>query len=129
MAHIKIFGNKKFLQGKKEKISEEIHKAVVMAFQYPKDKKFHRYFDMEEENFIYPKDRSEKYLIIEISIFEGRSNEAKRTLIREIYKNLKNSWGIEGIDIEITISETPKVNWGIRGLVGDELELNYKVEV
>jgi len=129
MAHIKIFGNKKFLQGKKEKISEEIHKAVVMAFQYPKDKKFHRYFDMEEENFIYPKDRSEKYLIIEISIFEGRSNEAKRTLIREIYKNLKNSLGIEGIDIEITISETPKVNWGIRGLVGDELELNYKVEV
>jgi hypothetical protein len=32
-------------------------------------------------------------------------------------------------DIEITIFETPKHNWGIRGLPGDELNLNYKAEI
>ena len=32
-------------------------------------------------------------------------------------------------DLEITISETPRHNWGIRGLPGDELHLEYKVEV
>ncbi len=28
-----------------------------------------------------------------------------------------------------TITETPKHNWGIRGLPGDELTLNYKANI
>lgn len=129
MVQIKIFGNKNFIKQNKETISNEIHKAVVESLKYPENKKFHRFLGLEKDDFIYPNDRSEKYLIIEISLFEGRSNEAKKTLIKEIYKNLKKALGIEGIDIEITIFETPKINWGIRGLCGDQLELNYKVEV
>jgi phenylpyruvate tautomerase PptA (4-oxalocrotonate tautomerase family) len=31
-------------------------------------------------------------------------------------------------DVEITIHESPKENWGIRGKPGDELSLSYKVE-
>lgn len=129
MGQIKIFGNKDFIKQNKETISNEIHKAVVESLKYPENKKFHRFLGLEKDDFIYPNDRSEKYLIIEISLFEGRSNKAKRTLIKEIYKNLKKALGIEGIDIEITIFETPKINWGIRGLCGDQLELNYKVEI
>lgn len=129
MGQIKIFGNKDFIKQNKETISNEIHKAVVAALKYPENKKFHRFLGLEKDDFIYPNDRSEKYLIIEISLFDGRSDEAKRTLIKEIYKNLKKALGIEEIDIEITIFETPKINWGIRGLCGDQLELNYKVEV
>jgi hypothetical protein len=37
--------------------------------------------------------------------------------------------GIHKNDVEITIFETPRENWGIRGLPGDELPLNYKVDV
>ena len=32
-------------------------------------------------------------------------------------------------DLEITISETPRHNWGIRGLPADELGLTYEVNV
>jgi hypothetical protein len=32
-------------------------------------------------------------------------------------------------DVEITIFETPKRNWGFRGLPGVEHALNYKIEV
>ena len=31
--------------------------------------------------------------------------------------------------VEITIFETPRGHWGIRGLPGDELDLNYTVQV
>ena len=62
-------------------------------------------------------------------MFEGRSVEAKKELIRGIYQNLESAAGITAQDIEITITETPKHNWGIRGKPGDELALNYKVEV
>ena len=32
-------------------------------------------------------------------------------------------------DIEIAILEAPKTDWGFRGKTGDEVELNYKIEV
>jgi hypothetical protein len=37
--------------------------------------------------------------------------------------------GIMPQDVEITIVETPRANWGIRGQVASELALGYKVTV
>lgn len=101
----------------------------MSALSYPAEKKFHRFVTLSEENFIYPSDRSERYIIIEISIFEGRSVAAKKALIRELFVQLESVADIAAHDIEITITETPKENWGIRGLPGDELTLGYTVEV
>jgi hypothetical protein len=42
---------------------------------------------------------------------------------------LKAHAGIDAQDIEITLFETPKVNWGIRGMNGEDLSLGYKVDV
>ena len=129
MAQIKIYGLKSNLEEKRTAISSSIHKAVMSALGYPPEKKFHRFISLENEEFIYPDDRSEKYIIIEISMFEGRTTEAKKILIRELYSNIGSQAGIDAQNIEITIFETPKENWGIRGMPGDELTLNYKVEV
>ena len=46
-----------------------------------------------------------------------------------MYQRLHDQLGIAGNDIEITLFETPKHNWGIRGVPGDELMLNYQVNV
>lgn len=129
MAQIKIYGLRSNLAEKRTAISNSIHEAVMSAFEYPPEKKFHRFISLENDEFIYPDDRSEKYIIIEISIFEGRTKEAKKALIRKLYSNISSQAGINAQDIEITMFETPKENWGIRGLPGDELTLNYKVEV
>ena len=84
---------------------------------------------LEDSDFIFPDDRSEKYKVIEISMFEGRSVETKKNLIRLLYQNLEQEAGMAGVDVEIIIYETSKCNWGIRGFPGDELELNYKVDL
>jgi len=55
--------------------------------------------------------------------------ETKKQLITHLIQNIHEKLNISLTDIEITIFETPKHNWGIRGLPGDELVLNYKVEV
>ncbi|GHV54099.1 hypothetical protein FACS1894181_18000 [Bacteroidia bacterium] len=46
-----------------------------------------------------------------------------------IYSRFNEKLNISENDIEITIFETPKHNWGIRGLPGDELQIDYKVNV
>jgi hypothetical protein len=50
-------------------------------------------------------------------------------LIRLLYERIPQLSGISAQDIEITIFETPRHSWGIRGMPGDEVRLNYKVEV
>ncbi|MEM6502265.1 MAG: tautomerase family protein [Cyanobacteria bacterium P01_C01_bin.89] len=129
MAQIKIFGLKSSLDSHKLALSGAIHSAVVEAFSYPTDKKFHRFLALDKSDFIYPESRSENYTIIEISIFEGRSAETKKQLIKLIFENIEREVGINPQDVEITIFETPKCNWGIRGKPGDELLLDYKVNV
>ena len=50
----------------------------------------------------------------------------------EIYglkSNVDASVGITAQPVEITIFETPKENWGFRGVPGDEMTLAYKIEV
>ena len=129
MAQVKIYGQKHTLHRFRIELSDSIHKSVVSAFKYPIDKRFHRFIALDSEDFIYPSDRSGDYIILEISIFEGRTLEAKKRLIRELFKNISHATGIAEQDIEITISETPRGNWGIRGMTGDELLLGYKVDV
>ncbi|MEV5027918.1 tautomerase family protein [Paenibacillus sp. LPE1-1-1.1] len=129
MAQVKVFGLKESLNSIKGRFSEIIHSCVVEAFIFPLDKKFHRFFPMDKEDFYYAPGRTEAYTIIEISIFEGRSLDSKKQLIRLLFERIQSELSISPEDIEITILETPKSNWGIRGLPGDELQLNYNVNV
>jgi phenylpyruvate tautomerase PptA (4-oxalocrotonate tautomerase family) len=129
MAQIKVYALRMTLGAHRSALSAAIHQSVVEALQYPPDKRFHRFIALEEEDFIFPADRSENYTIIEISMFAGRSVAVKKQLIRSIFANIERSTGITPQDVEITIVETPRENWGIRGMPGDELALNYNVNL
>ncbi|GAA3210188.1 tautomerase family protein [Actinocorallia longicatena] len=129
MGQIKIFGRRELFARARTEISDSIHAAVVEALQYPEDKRFHRFIGLDDEDFVHPADRSADYLIIEISIFTGRTMVAKKALIRGLFSRLAESPGLAPQDVEITIFETPRENWGIRGMPGDELALGYQVTV
>ncbi len=129
MAQVKVFGLRSHLSPITAAVSDVIHSCVVDALQFPLDKRAHRFFPLEPSEFFYPAGRTEKYTIIECSMFEGRSVEAKKTLIRLLFERFHQQLAIPPADLEITIFETPKHNWGFRGLPGDEHTLNYKVEV
>jgi phenylpyruvate tautomerase PptA (4-oxalocrotonate tautomerase family) len=129
MSQIKIYGLREQLDPIKQRLSDVVHACVMEALQYPADKRAHRFFPLDRSDFYYPAGRTERYTILEISMFEGRSVEAKKKLIRLLFEKLHGECDISPQDLEITIFETPKHNWGFRGLPGDEHSLNYKVEV
>jgi phenylpyruvate tautomerase PptA (4-oxalocrotonate tautomerase family) len=129
MSQVKVFALRSSLDKHRVALSSAIHQSIVEELGLPVDKQFHRFMALEPEDFIFPSDRSENYIIIELSMFEGRDVETKKSLIRSLFTNIRKSCGIKPQDVEITIFETPKENWGIRGLPGDELVLNYKINV
>ena len=117
------------LQPVKERLSDAIHSCVVDALKFPPDKRAHRFFHMERGDFYFPASASDKYTIIEISMFEGRSVETKKQLIRLLFERVCTKADRKPNEVEVTITETPKHNWGFRGSPGDEVGLAYKVEV
>ncbi len=128
MAQIKIYGHAAFLNANRPAISDAIHACAMSELGLPADKRFHRFIPLEPADFIHPADRSGRYLIIEVSLFEGRQVETKKNFIRALCKRFAASGLTSVQDLEITLTETPRHNWGIRGLPADELTLNYKVE-
>jgi phenylpyruvate tautomerase PptA (4-oxalocrotonate tautomerase family) len=129
MSQVKIYGHRASLQVHRTQLSDAIHSAIVDALSFPPDKRFHRFIALDPADFVHSADRSANYTIIEISMFEGRSAEAKRRLISQLFANIQQGCDIAPQDVEITIFETPQSHWGIRGLPADELALNYKVRV
>ncbi|RKF15659.1 tautomerase family protein [Alginatibacterium sediminis] len=129
MAQVKIYALQDFLDGNREAISEAIHTALMSELKLPEHKRFHRFIGLSEQDFVYPSDRSAQYIILEFNIFEGRSVVAKKCLIHAVFNNLQQQLGIDPNDVEITLIESPKQNWGIRGKCADELTLDYKVEL
>ncbi len=128
MAQFRIYGHRSFVEQHAEDISAAIHRASVSALGLPESKRFHRFLPLDAWQFVTPADRSDRYLIVEISMFEGRPVETKKAFYRQLLENLDRDCGIAAQDIEITIEESPRHNWLIRGLPGDELELNYRVD-
>ena len=129
MSQIKVYGLREHLDPVKARLSEVIHSCVVDALSFPRDKRAHRFFPLDPEDFYYPVGRTPRYTIVEISMFKGRSVEAKKHLIRLLFERTQTELDLDPADLEITITETPKHNWGFRGKPGDEIGLNYKVEV
>jgi phenylpyruvate tautomerase PptA (4-oxalocrotonate tautomerase family) len=129
MAQVKVYGLRDTLAGTRAEWSRLIHAALVEVLGLPPEKKFQRFIGLDPSDFLYPGDRTYAYTIIEISMFAGRSPEAVKSLVKRIMADARTALNIGENDIEITVTETPRHCWGIRGKTGDELALGYKVDV
>jgi hypothetical protein len=126
MAQVKIYGRRDVWASRRAEISDAIHAALVAAWGLPDDKRFHRFLLLDADDLVAP--RSAEYLVIEVVCFTGRSPEARRALLAGLFE-AGRELGLSPDDLEVVILEAPPQNWGIRGLPGDQLTLDYVVEV
>jgi hypothetical protein len=129
MAQVKVYGLEANLARRRAELSGIIHGSLVKVLGLPPEKRFQRFLPMDPEDFLFPADRTPAYTIIEISMFAGRSEEKLKALIQDIMKEAQDRLGLHPDDLEITVFQTPKHCWGIRGKTGDELALGYQVDV
>jgi len=129
MAQVKIYGLAEKLGPIRQLLSDIIHSCVMDALGMPADKRAQRFFPLASEDFVMPGGRSDAYTIIEISLITGRSVATRKRLIRLLFDRINAQLGIDVMDIEICLYESPACNWGFRGLHGDEVTLNYDINV
>jgi len=127
---VKIEIRKGFSSEYKKAILDGVHQALVDALGIPDSDRFQRIYELDKEDFECPPDRSQTVTMIQITMFPGRSFEAKKELYQNIIQNLGENPGIDGNDIMIILLEPPMENWGIRGgKPASEVDFEFKIDV
>ena len=107
-------------------IVDAVHAAMMEGLRIPEADKTVRLVVHEPHRFPH---ESERYTLVDIDLFSGRSLGAKRALYSAIVRNLE-PFGIPGDQIKILLRESSAENWGIRGGVpASEVELGFEVNV
>jgi phenylpyruvate tautomerase PptA (4-oxalocrotonate tautomerase family) len=112
-------------------IIDAVHGALVAAFQIPVGDKHVRLLVHEPHRFSHAPhlEHPERYTLVTVDCFAGRSVDAKRALYREITGRLA-AFGIPADHITILIRESALENWGIRGgQAACDVDLGFDVNV
>ena len=110
-------------------VIEAVQSALREALKIPEHDRTVRLMEHASSHFAVPPGRGEKYTLIEITMFAGRSMHAKRSLYQAIVRHL-GAAGVPAADIKITLIEIPPENWGVRGgIPASEIDLGFKIDV
>jgi phenylpyruvate tautomerase PptA (4-oxalocrotonate tautomerase family) len=116
-------------QAEKLAVSQVVHRAMVEHLRIPETDCNHRLAEFEAGDWILPPGKSERYLLIEVCLFAGRTAEAKGAFYAAVAAGL-GGLGVSGEDLFILLIEQPRENWGIRGgQRADLVDLGYRVDV
>lgn len=107
---------------------EAVQAALVAGLLIPEADRSVRLLEFDDDCIITPPQAGPSYTVIEISLFSGRSLEAKRRLYAAMAANLA-PFGLAPHDIKVILHEVPQENWGLRGLPASEIDLGFKVDV
>lgn len=102
---------------------------MVQTLQVPVWTTVLRLFVHEPHRFIKPEGKDERYTLVSIDCFTGRSTKIKQALYQAIVCKLEVC-GIPGDHLKVLLREAPRENWGIRGgQIASEVKLEYNVDL
>ena len=113
---------------RRQDLLEAVQRALVGGIRIPEGDRCIRLHELPSDAILAPPDRSMRYTVIEISMFKGRSIEAKRRLYAALVREL-GAFGVEPRDVKVLIHEPERENWSVGGVALSDVELGFKVEV
>ncbi len=112
-------------------IIEAVQSALVQAFKIPLDDRSIMLVAHLPHRMITPPAlvQPERYTVVRIDVFAGRSVEAKRQLYQAIVRHLQ-PLGIPPDHVMVCLREMPTENWGIQGgQAACDVDLGFKIKV
>ena len=99
----------------KKTLLDCVHQGLVESLHIEDWDRFQRIREFDRQDFEKPDFKSDNFMIIELSLFPGRTKEDKKNAIQIITEKLTSALGINEGDIFIIMSEPPLENWGMAG--------------
>ena len=99
----------------KKQLLDGIHVALMNAIQIEDWDRFQRLYEIDDDLFERSEGKTEKFTLIEITMFPGRTKEQKSKIFEEFVKELNIRLQIKSTDVFIVLNEPPNENWGLAG--------------
>ncbi len=99
----------------KKNILDCIHESLVESIGIADWDRFQRIIEIDRADFEIAPEKTDQFMIIEITMFQGRSKEQKKELIETVTRKLYERLGIVPTDVFIVINEPTNENWGLGG--------------
>jgi len=106
-----------------------VHAALVSALMVPDNDPTVSITELDPDDVLRPGGVTSQFTIVQVTLFVGRSIEAKRALYQAICSSLV-ALGVPPNDILIVLVETPIENWGVQGgTPATEVNLDFQVDI
>jgi phenylpyruvate tautomerase PptA (4-oxalocrotonate tautomerase family) len=131
MPHVLVEVRREYSPEQETALMDAVHSALLTAFRIPASDRHVRLVAHEPHRFACPpgKAQPDRYTLVSIDAFAGRSLDAKRALYRQIVERLE-PLGIPGDHISIVVRDIALTNWGIRGgAAACDIDLGFDVGV
>jgi phenylpyruvate tautomerase PptA (4-oxalocrotonate tautomerase family) len=113
----------------KQELLDAAHAALMEALGIPDQDRMQRIVEHAHEDFELPPASSDNFVLVEVTMFAGRSRQAKRRLYQALVRNF-GTLGVAPADVFVVLHEPPLDNWGIRGgQMASEVDLGFEVQV
>ncbi|MEE1610288.1 tautomerase family protein [Microvirga sp. CF3016] len=113
---------------RRREVIEAVQRALQTGLRIPDHDRCVRLLEYDDDAMIAPPEKGPSYLIVEVTLFSGRSMEAKRELYASMAEEL-GSFGVPPSDIKIILIEVERENWGLRGIPASDIDLGYRIDV
>jgi phenylpyruvate tautomerase PptA (4-oxalocrotonate tautomerase family) len=108
---------------------EAVADALVEALKVPKGDPTVVAVPRDAADVVFPSKVSDRYTIVTVTMFAGRTIETKRRLYRAVVQRLQ-SLGVPPGDVVIVLDEVPMEDWGVDGGVpANDVDVGFKVEI
>jgi phenylpyruvate tautomerase PptA (4-oxalocrotonate tautomerase family) len=129
MPLVKIETRRGLAPATKKALLDGAHQALVECFKIPDHDRAQRFVEYGPEDFEIPGNRGERFAIVTLTVFAGRSVDTKRALYRNIVDRFETA-GIPRTDVLVVLQEVPTENWGLRGgIAGCDIDIGFKINV
>jgi phenylpyruvate tautomerase PptA (4-oxalocrotonate tautomerase family) len=114
----------------KRAMMDAVRGALGDALRVPEEDPAVRLVEYPREQFSppYPDRHSDRYTLVEVAMFKGRSLETKRRLYSAIVSGLARC-EVPAEDVLVVLQESPRENWALGGIPQSEVDLGFEVEI
>jgi phenylpyruvate tautomerase PptA (4-oxalocrotonate tautomerase family) len=128
MPSIRIETRAGWIAGRHAGIIAAVQRALVEGIRIPENDRYVRILEYPPEAFAAAPGKDLRFTLIEISMFAGRSIEAKRRLYAALVRELA-AFDVPATDVKVVIHDEPRENWSVGGVALSDVETGFKIDV
>jgi phenylpyruvate tautomerase PptA (4-oxalocrotonate tautomerase family) len=126
IARIEVIGRR--TGDERRTLMQAVRGAIVEALAVPAEDPTIQLVEHEAANVLPPFDFSTAYMLVTVTMFAGRSDDAKRRLYQEVTARL-TALGVPQEEIDVVVHEPPLENWARGGVAACDREIPSDIGV